>query len=197
VGEVEQPALQLDPGGGARRGGGCAGKTAHHGAQLAGDYGVGHDVDAVRREEVHGGDAAHGAPERAVVDDGEHRVVEAGLTRGREVRAVGDRDVELSGEALLGQRRRADDDGVAAAESQVDNRPVARHEVGERGLERLLEQGEVAEDGEREPRARWQPLLLLAAPRQEVVEQDEEHGGDHGDVVESLHGSSSSVMKRR
>jgi hypothetical protein len=37
--------------------------------------------------------------------------------------------------------------------------------------------------------------LLLLAPHQEVVEQDEEHGGDHGDVVESLHGSC--VVKRR
>jgi hypothetical protein len=75
---------------------------------------------------------------------------------------------------------------VAAAEAQVDGRAVARREVGERGVERLLEQGEVTEDGEREARSGWQPSLLPAR-HQEAVEQNEESEGDRDDVL-SFHG---------
>jgi hypothetical protein len=137
VGEVEQAFLELDPGRGAAAG--RAREAAHHGAQLAGENGVGHEVDAARGEELQDGDFSRGAPVVAVVGEGERLVVEGGLPHGGEVRAVGERGVEVGGEALPGELPGGDDDGGARAEAEREDRAIARGEARERGVERLLE----------------------------------------------------------
>lgn len=95
--------------------------------------------------------AAHGAPVRAVVGAGEHGIVEGELPQGRGVRAVGEHDIALAGEALLRQLGGANNDGTTAGEAQVDDGAVACGEVGERGPKWLLEHGDVDEERNREP----------------------------------------------
>jgi hypothetical protein len=90
------------------------------------------------------------------------------------VRAVGEHNVALAGEALLRQLGGANSDGTTAGEAQVDDGAVACGEVGERGPKWLLEHGDVtAEERNREPWLRWQTLPLLVPYQETVMQKDE------------------------
>ena len=110
--ELEQIPLQLDPSDATGNRSCSACKASHHGMGLADDGGVRHEVHAARREEVHGGDAAHGTPVRVVAGGRQPHVAERDLPCRGEPQAVGEVDVQLEGEALLGQLQKGDNNAT-------------------------------------------------------------------------------------
>lgn len=80
-------------------------------------------VEARRREDVDGDDAAEVAPVVAVGGNGDGGVVVPYILAGEEVRAVGQDDVVL-GEAFLHRERRRNDDDKTGAEPEGENRAI-------------------------------------------------------------------------
>jgi len=78
------------------------------------------------------------------------------------------------GEALPGAHRGGDHHGVSRAQGEGEHlRAVARGEARQRGVYRLPEEVEVAEDGER-GRARWFVLAIVLAAATATKEEDVE-----------------------
>ena len=118
----------------------------------------------MRAERVHGGEAAELAPERAVVAHADGGAVVGEEPPRCEPRAARQRDV-VGGEALVGDGRGGDEDNRLGAEPEVEEAgagAIAGGQRGEAAVQRLLEEVEVAGDGERR-RARDAPAMATTA----------------------------------